>query len=150
MDASQTRNGFRFTTAESAALARLHEAGLRSRRYDRMPDRLTDAKLECPCELTGRECPEAGSPLEFHCAEGQSTLAGQDHPDRWYRKGRLVAVVHYPYGIDHDELLKATAGCEQLGLRLDIDSRWAIHACDLWTLAVVISAEGLGQVIAGR
>lgn len=147
MAAFPTRDGLRFTDAEATALARLHEAGLRSRRYDTLPKWVTSGRWECPCVLTGRECPAAGDPLEQHCADGERALTGQDHPDRWYRNGHLVAVVHYPYGMEHAELAEAEAGCAQLGLNLDIDARLAIHACDLWTLAVVISAGGISSVI---
>ncbi|WNV84725.1 hypothetical protein [Umezawaea sp. Da 62-37] len=72
-----------------------------------------------------------------------------DHPDQWYRGGELVAIVHYPYGMAWDELRDATAGCAALGLRLDIDSQWAVHACHQWILAVVISAVGLHEVVHG-
>ncbi|EFL12613.1 predicted protein [Streptomyces sp. AA4] len=146
MAASPSQLGLRFTDAEAAALARLHQAGLRSRRYDRLPQRVTSGRWECPCTLTGSRCPAAGDPLERHCADGEQALAGQDHPDRWYRNGCLVAVVHYPYGMDHDELTTAAAACTRLGLNLDIDARWAIHACDLGTLAVVISHRGIGSI----
>src|SRR6266536_2475326 len=52
-----------------------------------------------------------------------------------------------PYGMDFDLLREATAGCAELGLELDVDAQWAIHACDQWTLGVVISRTGLHDVL---
>ena len=59
-------------------------------------------------------------------------LAGQDHPDRWYRNGRLVAVVHYPYGMEHDEL--AVAVCARLGLKLEsiLAGPFTLAICGPW------------------
>lgn len=76
-------------------------------------------------------------------------MCGMDHLDEWYRDSRLVAVAHYPYGMDSDALRQAVAGCAELGLHLDIDTRYAIHAADEFTLAVVISASGLYDVLRG-
>ncbi|SDD73678.1 hypothetical protein [Actinokineospora iranica] len=56
-------------------------------------------------------------------------------------------MVHYPYGMGFDSLRVAAAGCAELGLELDIDAQWAIHACDQWTIAVVITRTGLGDVL---
>lgn len=140
------RHGFRFTAAEEAALTRLHECGLRSWRYDGRP-KGHRGEAYCPCRLTRKVCPGSQRRADEFCPDGAKALVGRDHPDEWYRDGTLVAIAHYPYGMGFDDLTQAVAGCSALGLELDIDAHWAVHACDQWTVAVVLSASGLHRVL---
>lgn len=61
-----------------------------------------------------------------------------DHLDAWYRDGRLVAVVHYAYGID---------GRGKLSITLYIDARYAIHAAGATT--AILSRTGVFEVLYG-
>lgn len=148
MTRTPTRRGVQFGPAEQNVLAVIHDHGLRTLRYDGAP-KGAPPQHRCPCELVRTTCPGGNRRLtEAPCPAGQKALAGMDHPDAWYRDGQLVAVVHYPYGIDADELREALDGCAELGITLDIDASYAIHAAGA-TIAVILSRTGVFEVLYG-
>lgn len=148
-----TRRGVQFGPAEQAALVKLHQHGLRSHRYDEHPAGVP-RRHRCPCELTRATCHgerrlSGDMPyVRYPCPTGRQALTGGDHLDAWYRGRDLVAVVHYPYPSAWDEtvLRAARDGCEQLGVRLDVDADWGIHNPP-HTIAVIISRTGLPSVL---